>query len=120
MPFEKLSKDESHCRLASNELVDEYNDIAKLFDEAERLPAVIESEEFSRLIKRLKKTCDQIARNHYRIGFVGPSQVGKSTSFNNVLGINKKLLQLINDFGYDFIKSSNSCGFTKKVLYSVV
>jgi len=92
MPFPKLIKDDSHCRLASADLVEEYNGIARFFDEAKVLRAVSESDEFGRLGERLNKIRDQIERNHYRIGFVGPSQVGKSTSFNNVLGMNKALL----------------------------
>ena len=89
MPFKKLSKDENHCRLASQELVDHFNRVNKLLEQAAAMHALSESTDFKRLQKKLETIRMQLERNHYRIGFIGPSQVGKSTSFNNVLGINK-------------------------------
>jgi len=92
MAFSNLVKDENHCRLASEDLVEKCNRLSKSFDQATERPALGRSAELDALLERLEEIRKHLQRPCYSIGFIGPSQVGKSTSFNNVLDINKATL----------------------------
>ncbi len=94
--FNELTKDADHCRLASLGLVDRFNALGHFFDRIQtELPEVVEHQRFRELWEKLWQRLDKlrldVALNHYQVGFLGLSQIGKSTTFNNVLGINKKL-----------------------------
>ena len=101
MNLQPLIKDATHCRLASAELVDQFNQLVAHFKNVrDTLPEVASSDDFRNYGKHLDQSPDGsppslrdiCERSHYRVGFIGPSQIGKSTTFNNVLGINKSRL----------------------------
>jgi uncharacterized protein (UPF0248 family) len=87
MPLEEL--DAAQCHLADPNLVAHFNALARLCRRIEReRPRVFA--EIQQPLDELAKARKLLERTHYQVGFIGRSQIGKSETFNNVLGINKR------------------------------
>jgi hypothetical protein len=75
------------CRLMTAGLVDRYEHLDAQFNRVcETLHHLSERERFVELQKRLALLKEQMERPRYYVGFLGRSQVGKSSTLNSVLG----------------------------------
>lgn len=75
------------CRLVSEFVVGCYNDLEHEFREVQNhLPILSTEEKYVSLREELFKVERLMRRERYRVGFLGLSQVGKSTTLNNALG----------------------------------
>jgi hypothetical protein len=68
-------------------LVTAYNQIFKLAQRLDRDYPGLRTRRLDPEFKRLERIRDRLTREHYRIGFLGTTQAGKSTTFNNVLQV---------------------------------
>ncbi len=88
----------AECPLSSPPTVALYNRleaaVGKVRDQLPKLWATVEQNPGpagrSALPARTAALADVLRRTRYRVGFLGRSQVGKSTTFNNVLGVRKE------------------------------
>lgn len=79
----------AQCRLVESGLVDRYNALETQFDAVSaRLPKLARSKKYGVLRKELAEIADLLQREAYRVGFLGLSQVGKSSALNHALGSN--------------------------------
>jgi len=70
------------------ELVERYNRIETAFAQVARnLPRIADSPKVQSLQKRLARLADVMQRKKYRIGFIGGSTAGKSTTISSLLGV---------------------------------
>ena len=83
--------DYSDCKLLqNNELVDRFNKIDQVFGEAiESLPRFAQRETVGKLKAELSRLAAVMVRPRFTIGFIGPSQAGKSTTVGNLLAVSK-------------------------------
>jgi hypothetical protein len=83
--------DESQCVYMRPEDVQRYNRIVEFFRESSQpLQQQVQQEVTSELASRLAKVAKTMQIDRIRIGFVGPSQVGKSYTVANFLGVAKR------------------------------
>lgn len=76
------------CRFMRPEHVDRYNRFVALLDRCrEPLAGQSQTANVVALEERLRKLVPRMTRNRFRIGFIGPSQVGKSFTVSNFLGV---------------------------------
>lgn len=88
-----LPLEERECPLLANapQLRERYNAVlTQLRNLCLKYPAVRQSERVSDFIASLAQVRDILTRKHYRVGFLGTTGTGKSTTFNNVLHIDPK------------------------------
>jgi hypothetical protein len=79
------------CRLLRDEaLVDRFNAVDDILNEAlEKLPRFAEREVVARVKDDLAALAATMTRKRFSIGFIGPSQAGKSTTVGNLLSVSK-------------------------------
>jgi hypothetical protein len=79
------------CRLLqSDELVDRFNVVDRTLEEAmQSLPRFAEREVVVRAQHHLQQLAETMTRKRFSIGFIGPSQAGKSTTVGNLLAVSK-------------------------------
>lgn len=93
MPTDFSKLEPADCRLVPAKLVEIHNRLARFLGQVARtLPAATQLEAYSTYIRRYERLRELIIRPYYRVGFIGASQIGKSTTFNHVLGIVERLL----------------------------
>jgi hypothetical protein len=73
--------------LKAGELVEQYNQLARQFAElaAGQFSYLLNRPDLQGIVDDLGRVREQLIRPRYRVGFLGTSQAGKSTTFNNVL-----------------------------------
>ena len=70
-------------------VVDRFNQAARLFREIEqKYPALLERADVKDRALKLDGIRVRLLRKQYLVGFLGTTQSGKSTTFNNILGVN--------------------------------
>ena len=76
------------CRLSTREIVDLHNKLAEALTRVrDQLPMVWDDDDVQqRWLRLYTDTRKLVGRTHYRVGFIGGSQAGKSSTFNSVLG----------------------------------
>lgn len=69
------------------DLVEQFNGVVRQLTElsAGQFAYLLNRPDVEGIIDDLKRVRDQLTRPRYRVGFLGTSQAGKSTTFNNVL-----------------------------------
>ncbi|MFM7108360.1 MAG: dynamin family protein [Planctomycetaceae bacterium] len=79
------------CRLLQDDrLVDRFNDVDQILEEAAaKLPRFAERDVIARVKQELADLADSMTRKRFSIGFIGPSQAGKSTTVGNLLSVSK-------------------------------
>jgi hypothetical protein len=79
------------CRLLQDDrLVDRFNSVADILSEAlDKLPRFAEREVVAGVKQDLAALADTMTRKRFSIGFIGPSQAGKSTTVGNLLSVSK-------------------------------
>ncbi len=79
------------CRLLqAEELVDRFNAVDRILEEAvEKLPRFAEREVIAKVRANLGDLAETMTRKRFSIGFIGPSQAGKSTTVGNLLSVSK-------------------------------
>jgi len=79
------------CRLLQDDkLVDRFNSVAEILSEAlSTLPRFAEREVVAGVKQDLAALADTMTRKRFSIGFIGPSQAGKSTTVGNLLSVSK-------------------------------
>lgn len=79
------------CRLLQDDkLVDRFNAVAEILSEASgKLPRFAEREVVAGVKLDLAALADTMTRKRFSIGFIGPSQAGKSTTVGNLLSVSK-------------------------------
>ncbi|NQW47658.1 MAG: hypothetical protein HQ464_07820 [Planctomycetes bacterium] len=85
----QLSRDA--CRLLqAEELVERYNAVEKVLAEAtQKLPRFAERDVIAKVKANLGELAETMTRERFSIGFIGPSQAGKSTTVGNLLSVSK-------------------------------
>lgn len=83
--------EQSTCRLLRDEaLVDKFNAIDQILSEAiTRLPRFAQRDAVTQVQNRLSQLAMRMTRPRFSIGFIGPSQAGKSTTVGNLLSVSK-------------------------------
>ena len=72
------------------ELIGLHNKVIEAFRFVEKLGTAVPAEELSRLRETYQSECrSRLTRRKYQVGFLGPFQSGKSTTFNAVLDASK-------------------------------
>ena len=71
----------------ANDLVEHYNRLVKQFSElaGDQFSYLLNRSDVQGIVDDIGRVRDQLVRPRYRVGFLGTSQAGKSTTFNNVL-----------------------------------
>ncbi len=84
--------DQAECSLLRDErLVDRFNAVHTVLDEAvKELPKFGEREVVADVRTQLAQLAGTMARKRFAIGFIGPSQVGKSMTVSNLLSVPEK------------------------------
>lgn len=84
--------DPGKCRLLRNDrLVERFNAVNSILDEAIRdLPRFGERQVVADVGSDLSKVATAMSRQRFSIGFIGPSQVGKSMTVSNLLSVPEK------------------------------
>ena len=79
------------CKLLQDErLVDRFNEVDQILTEATaKLPRFAERDVVGRVREELSKLAVEMTRQRFSIGFIGPSQAGKSTTVGNLLSVSK-------------------------------
>jgi len=79
------------CQLLQDDkLVDRFNAVAEILSEASgKLPRFAEREVVAGVKLGLAALADTMTRKRFSIGFIGPSQAGKSTTVGNLLSVSK-------------------------------
>jgi hypothetical protein len=79
------------CRLLqAEELVERFNAVDRILEEAvARLPRFAERDVIAKVKVRLGEVAETMTRRRFSIGFIGPSQAGKSTTVGNLLSVSK-------------------------------
>lgn len=79
------------CRLLKDDgLVDRFNSIDEILTEAiATLPAFGQRELVAKIRSDLEIVAERMTRERFSIGFIGPSQAGKSTTVGNLLSVSK-------------------------------
>ena len=79
------------CRLLQDhQLVDRFNEIGRILEEASaKLPRFAERELIARVRQDMAALAETMTRKRFSIGFIGPSQAGKSTTVGNLLSVSK-------------------------------
>lgn len=79
------------CRLLqADELVDRFNAVDRILEEAvQKLPRFAEREVIAKVKANLGELAESMMRKRFSIGFIGPSQAGKSTTVGNLLSVSK-------------------------------
>jgi hypothetical protein len=85
------SLDHESCQLLQDDaLVDRFNAVAEILAEAvDKLPRFAEREVVARVAADLAALASTMTRKRFSIGFIGPSQAGKSTTVGNLLSVSK-------------------------------
>lgn len=93
MDLSALENDHENCRLIDRRLVQWHDRLAEaLRDVRASLSEYLDESIWPAIEKPYASGRRFVKLNHYRVGFIGRSQVGKSSTFNNLLGIVKVLL----------------------------
>ena len=81
----------SDCKLLQdNTLVDRFNRVDEVFSEAlEILPRFGQRDTVEKVKAELSRLAEVMVRPRFTIGFIGPSQAGKSTTVGNLLAVSK-------------------------------
>ena len=81
----------SDCKLLQdNTLVDRFNRVDEVFSEAlENLPRFGQRDTVKKVKAELSRLAEVMVRPRFTIGFIGPSQAGKSTTVGNLLAVSK-------------------------------
>ncbi|NBW87386.1 MAG: hypothetical protein EBR23_11305, partial [Planctomycetia bacterium] len=79
------------CKLLQDErLVERFNDVDQILSEATaKLPRFADRDVVARVKEELSKLAVEMTRQRFSIGFIGPSQAGKSTTVGNLLSVSK-------------------------------
>jgi hypothetical protein len=79
------------CRLLqSQELVQRFNAVDQILVEATgKLPRFAERDVIAKVKANLGELAETMTRKRFSIGFIGPSQAGKSTTVGNLLSVSK-------------------------------
>lgn len=79
------------CRLLQAEdLVDRFNAVDQVLEEAtQKLPRFAERDVIARVKANLGELAEAMTKKRFSIGFIGPSQAGKSTTVGNLLSVSK-------------------------------
>lgn len=79
------------CRLLqAEELVDRFNAVDQVLEEAtQKLPRFAEREVIAKVRANLGELAEAMTKKRFSIGFIGPSQAGKSTTVGNLLSVSK-------------------------------
>lgn len=79
------------CRLLQAEaLVERYNAVDTVLAEAtQKLPRFAERDVIAKVKANLGELAETMTRERFSIGFIGPSQAGKSTTVGNLLSVSK-------------------------------
>ena len=79
------------CRLLqAEELVDRFNAVDQILEEAvQKLPRFAERDVIAKVKAKLGELAETMTRRRFSIGFIGPSQAGKSTTVGNLLSVSK-------------------------------
>jgi hypothetical protein len=79
------------CRLLqAEELVERFNAVDQILEEAiEKLPRFAERDVIAKVKANLGELAETMTRKRFSIGFIGPSQAGKSTTVGNLLSVSK-------------------------------
>jgi hypothetical protein len=79
------------CRLLqAEELVERFNAVDRILEEAsQKLPRFAERDVIAKVKANLAELADTMTRKRFSIGFIGPSQAGKSTTVGNLLSVSK-------------------------------
>jgi len=88
-----LPLEQRECPLLTNapHLREQYNAVlTQLRDLCMKYPAVRAAERVADFVTYLRQVREKLTRRHYRVGFLGTTGTGKSTTFNNVLHIDPK------------------------------
>jgi hypothetical protein len=76
--------------LKDDVLVDRFNGVDEILAEATAtLPVFVRREAVVRVQADLAKLAERMTRKRFAIGFIGPSQAGKSTTVGNLLSVSK-------------------------------
>jgi hypothetical protein len=83
--------DYSDCKLLQDDaLVDRFNKVDQVFAEAlDVLPRFGQREAVGKIKAELSRLAAVMVRPRFTIGFIGPSQAGKSTTVGNLLAVSK-------------------------------
>ncbi len=85
-----MSLDRGKCRLMTPDLIDEFDRIWSVTERVHRdLPHLADFGDLVSLVARQARLRTLMERERYLVGFLGRSQVGKSTTLNRVLRPNK-------------------------------
>jgi len=81
----------AECRLLqADDLVDRFNAVDQILEDSIRhLPRFAEREVVAKVRANLNELAERMARKRFSIGFIGPSQAGKSTTVGNLLSVSK-------------------------------
>lgn len=73
--------------LKVSELTEQFNELVKQTEELSRgeFSYLLNRQDIQGVIEDIQRVRGQLTRPRYRVGFLGTSQAGKSTTFNNVL-----------------------------------
>jgi hypothetical protein len=79
------------CKLLQDDaLVDRYNALDQILAEAAaELPRFAQREAVGKVQRQLAELAQRMTRPRFSIGFIGPSQAGKSTTVGNLLSVSK-------------------------------
>jgi hypothetical protein len=85
------SLDKSECRLLQDDaLVDTFNTVDSVLSSAKAaLPRFAKREAVAKIESDLSQIAAAMVRRRFTIGFIGPSQAGKSTTVGNLLAVSK-------------------------------
>lgn len=76
--------------LKDNSLVDRFNKVDEILSEAAAAaPMFVQREAVAKVQADLAKLAERMTRKRFSIGFIGPSQAGKSTTVGNLLSVSK-------------------------------
>ena len=80
------------CRiLKDNALVDRFNKVDEILAEAATAaPVFVQREAVVKIQADLAKLAERMTRKRFSIGFIGPSQTGKSATVGNLLSVSKE------------------------------
>jgi len=86
--FEVGPLDPAECGLLrAPDLVERFNAVQAVLAKAVALPRFRERQGVVRVLQELSSLAGTMARTRFRIGFIGPSQAGKSTTVSNLLSV---------------------------------
>ena len=89
MALAELTPESCPLLVHADQLVRPYNTLVQQFRRIEQdMPAFLRDHDGVRkLMDDLEAVRRKLTRTRYLVGFCGPSQIGKSTTFNNVLEV---------------------------------